>query len=99
MKTLTETQLDSIIAGAALPTFFDQFRDANGKIFIHKGTMEGDTFVPDPWSSGGNINKRGDSTEGLTALLTLQKNNGSTHVALGSNGDVFAIDDLLAMVA
>lgn len=96
MNTLTETELDHVIGGAALPTFFDQFRGDDGKIFIHAGTMQGDTFTPRKGTSGGNLNKRGDSTEGLSALLGLQKNGGCTHVALGTNGEVFAIDDLLA---
>lgn len=99
MKELTESQLETIIGGAALPAFFDQFRNANGKIVIGRGTMQGDTFVPMPGTTTGTINRIGDSTEGLSRFLQLQQSHGNTHVALGESGKIFAIKDVLAKIA
>lgn len=99
MTTLTEKQLESIIGGTALPTFFDQFRNANGKIVFARGTMKGGTFVPMPGTTTGTINRIGDSKEGLTRFLQLQQSHGNTHVALGNSGKIYAIKDVLAKLA
>lgn len=96
MNKLTDAELETIIGGTALPSFFDQFRNENGKIYINPGTMSGGKFIPRASTSGGNLNKRGDSAEGLTKLLQLQKESGWTHVTLGTKGQAFAIDDILA---
>lgn len=99
MKTLTESELETIIGGTSLPSFFDQFRGDNGKIILAKGTMNGDTFVQMPGSIRSTVNRHGDCVEGLTRLLTSQKNSGCTHVSLGESQQVFAIDDVLAQLS
>lgn len=98
MNTLTESQLDTIIGGAALPAFFDQFRNDKGKLVFARGTMKNGKFVPMPGTTTGTINRIGDSTEGLTRFLQLQQAHGNTHVALGESGKIFTITDVLAKI-
>lgn len=100
MKALNESELDTIIGGVALPSFFDSFRrESDGKIMLAKGTMQGGKFVQMPNSITSTVNRLGDCVEGLTRLLSSQKRSGCTHVALGEAGEVFAIDDLLEKLA
>lgn len=96
MNKLTETELETIIGGVALPSYFNQFRNSQGKIFIQGGNMKGHSFTPYPGNQGGTLNRNGDSVEGLTRMLNLHKRTGCTHVILGSKKQVFAINDVLA---
>lgn len=93
---LNEAELETIIGGTALPSFFDQFRNAKGKIVYAKGTLQNGKFVHFKGSVTTVLTPRGDSIEGLTKLLHLQKSSGCTHVALGTSGKVFSINNILA---
>lgn len=95
MKTLNESELENIVGGTALPEFFDNFRTANGKIFFARGTVQNGQFVPARGTQPGTIRSAFDSVEGFMQMLQVQKRSGNTHLALGEQGSVYSVDELI----